>query len=98
MANYVSATSDKSRKKAIRKLLTGFLGLHLFYVGRVKAGIIRLLIGLAAWVGFIIGGLMLKDYLNVVVGIVILLLFKVPDLIKLQLGKFQDNIGQYLRE
>ena len=41
MANYVTGTSDKSRKVAIILcLLGGFFGLHRFYVGRIGSGIL----------------------------------------------------------
>ena len=98
MANYTTATSDKSKKTAIKKLWIGCIGLHLFYVGRIKAGIIRLVLGLIFWVGFILGGIAAKEYTMPVVGVLLLVLVNLPDLIKLHLGKFQDNVGQYLRE
>ena len=31
-------------------------------------------------------------------GIFMLLVFNVPDLIRLKLGKFRDNVGDYLRQ
>lgn len=44
MANYVTATSDKKKATALLLcLFGGFLGLHLFYVGRIGKGILYLL-------------------------------------------------------
>ena len=44
MPNYVSITSDKSRKTAfIICLFFGVLGFHYFYVGRYGRGILALL-------------------------------------------------------
>ena len=43
MPNYVTITSDKSKKGAfIRCLLGGLLGWHYFYVGRYSRGILAL--------------------------------------------------------
>ena len=97
MANYVSQTSDKSKKKAIKLLLSGGLGFHLFYVGRIKAGIIRFILGLILWVGFIIGGIAISEWGMVLMGIALLVLLNIFDMIKLFLGTFKDNIGSHLR-
>jgi len=43
MANYVTQTSDKQKKKALICCLLGLVGLggiHMFYVGRIGAGIL----------------------------------------------------------
>ena len=41
MANYVTQTSDKSKKTAlILCILGGFFGLHLFYVGKIGKGLL----------------------------------------------------------
>lgn len=42
MANYTTQTSSKSKRKALKLLLCGGVGLHLFYVGKIGAGILRL--------------------------------------------------------
>ena len=46
MANYVSVTSDKSKKTAlILCIFLGFLGFHYFYVGRFGRGLLALFTG-----------------------------------------------------
>ncbi|MDR1101657.1 MAG: TM2 domain-containing protein, partial [Clostridiales bacterium] len=46
MANYVTQTSDKSKKTALLLCVLGGIvclhGLHLFYVGRIGKGILYL--------------------------------------------------------
>lgn len=75
-ANYVSVTSDKSKKGAFfRCLFGGIFGWHYFYVGRFFRG---LLCPLTIGNFFIVGNCI--------------------DLWKIRHGKFQDNIGQYLRK
>lgn len=96
MANYTTSVSDKSKGKAIKLLALGGIGLHLFYVGRIKAGLIRAVIGILLWVLFI-DGIAEGQTPMIVSGILLLVLFNIPDLIKLSLGKFKDNIGNYLR-
>jgi len=46
MANYVTNTSDKSKKKALLLCCAGFVaigGLHYFYVGRYAKGLLYLM-------------------------------------------------------
>lgn len=97
MANYTTSTSDKSKKKAIKRLLAGGIGLHLFYVGRIKAGIVRFILGLFLWIGFIFGGIAISKWQMVLAGLALLVLFNVFDLVKLLLGTFKDNVGNNLR-
>ena len=41
MANYVAVTSDKKRKVALLLcIFLGWLGFHLFYVGRIGKGLL----------------------------------------------------------
>lgn len=98
MSTYTTSTSDKSKKAAIKRLLWGGIGLHLFYVGRIKAGIIRFMLGIIVWIGFIIGGIAISEFDMSLTGIVLLILLNVTDLVKLLMGTFRDNIGNYLRE
>lgn len=46
MANYVTNTSDKSKKTALMLcIFGGIFGLHHFYVGRIGKGILYLFTG-----------------------------------------------------
>ena len=97
MANYTTSTSDKSRDKAV-KLLCGGIGLHYFYVGRIRAGLIHCIIGLALYGMIVMSILDAELHAAILPGIFMLLVFNVPDLIRLKLGKFRDNVGDYLRQ
>lgn len=98
MANYTASTSDKSRDRAVKLLLCGGIGLHYFYVGRIKAGLIHCVIGLALYGAIVASILDAELHAAILPGILMLLAFNVPDLIRLKLGKFRDNVGDYLRQ
>lgn len=98
MANYTTSTSDKSRDRAVKLLLCGGIGLHYFYVGRIKAGLIHCVIGLALYGAIVASILDAELHAAILPGILMLLAFNVPDLIRLKLGKFRDNVGDYLRQ
>lgn len=98
MANYTTSTSDKSRDKAVKLLLCGGIGLHYFYVGRIRAGLIHCVIGLALYGTIVASILDAELHAAILPGIFMLLVFNVPDLIRLKLGKFRDNVGDYLRQ
>lgn len=97
MPNYVSQTSDKSKKKAIIRLLIGGIGLHYFYVGRIKHGVIRMIISLFLW-GVIVTSISEGVPQATDACIILLVAINLFDLARLCLGKFQDNAGQYLRQ
>ena len=100
MANYTTSTSDRSKDKAIRLLLCGGIGLHYFYVGRIKAGLVHVTIGLIFWMGVLAAlfeGVGSEKLVSLWV-LFLLACFNVPDLIRLKLGKFRDNVGDYLRQ
>ena len=97
MANYTTNTSDKLKKKAKKLLLMGGLGFHLFYVGRIKFGIVRFIIGVLLWVLFFTG-IAEGEFGMIFGGIVFLVIFNAVDYIKLCLGTFRDNVGAFLRE
>ena len=55
MANYVTSTSDKSKKVAlILCVLLGMLGFHYFYVGRIGKGLLYLFTGGLFCIGWLI--------------------------------------------
>lgn len=97
MANYGTVTSDKSKAKAKKLLLYGGLGLHYFYVGRIKAGIGHFLLGLISYI-MIIGGVVDKTWWTLIIGLLYLAVANLIDLYKISMGKFKDNVGQFLRE
>lgn len=96
MANYTTATSDKSKKKALILLIVGGIGLHLFYVGRIKPGLIRFVLGVLCWV-LIIAGIGEQTAEMIFSGVAFLIIFNIVDLVKLLLGTFRDNVGAALR-
>lgn len=55
MANYVTQTSDKSKKTAlILCVFGGFFGIHQFYVGKIGSGILYLFTGGLFMFGWIV--------------------------------------------
>lgn len=57
MANYSTITSDKSKKTAMWLCLLGFIGIggiHDFYLGKIGAGIIKLITANWFFIGTIV--------------------------------------------
>lgn len=96
MANYTTISSDKSKAKAKKLLLLGGLGFHLFYVGRIKYGLVRFILGILLWVLFFTG-IADGEFAMIFTGLLVLLAINLIDYIKLSLGTFKDNIGAHLR-
>lgn len=97
MANYTTNVSDKSKSKCKRLMLIGGLGFQYFYVGKIKAGLIRTILGILLWV-LLISGISEGESAMIVAGIGFLLAINLFELVKLSLGKFRDNIGNYVRQ
>lgn len=97
MANYTTSTSDKSKSKAIKLLLLGGIGLHLFYVGRIRHGLIRAFFCILFW-SLLISGISEGEAAMIATGIGFITVFNLPDLFKLLLGTFRDNVGNCLRQ
>ncbi len=97
MANYVSLSSDKTKAGARRRLLLGGIGLQYFYVGRLKVGFIRLLIGVLLW-SLVIAGFAEHEKAMTVSGIVALVVINLVELAIIGLGRFRDNTGAFLRQ
>lgn len=98
MANYTSNTSDKRKKTALIWWLIGGIGLfgfEYFYVGKIKAGLIKTVLGI-----FIIVCIVAMNGTEpqVPMGILFWLIFSIPNLVRLALGVFKDNVGQNLRQ
>ena len=96
MANYTTISSDKSKSKAKKLLVLGGLGFHLFYVGRIKYGLVRFILGILLWVLFFTG-IADGEFSMIFTGILVLLVINLVDYIKLSLGTFKDNVGARLR-
>ena len=89
MVKYATAVSDKSKSKAIKwePLLLGGLGFHLFYVGRIKAALVRFVLGALFW-GLLIDGIAEGLFPLILSGIGCLIVFNIFDFVKLKLGTF----------
>lgn len=99
MSTYTTGTSDKKKRKALIWWLVGLvglLGLENLYVGKIKMGLIRIVIGLL-WAGITFTAFGDPDVPNIVF-ILIWVAIAIPNLFKILLGTFHDNIGNALRE
>lgn len=98
MANYTTSTSDKLKKKALMWWLIGAIGLfgfENFYVGKIKAGLIRAVIGVFFAMGFYA---MFTEAPDVTPAVIIMwLVIALPNLFRILLGTFRDNVGNALR-
>lgn len=99
MPKYTTATSDKKKKTALKWWAIGFLGLfgvENFYVGKIKKGIIRFIVGIFILLSlYAIGG----DFEGrVPVCIVFWAIAALPNFFKIVMGVFRDNVGEPLRE
>ncbi len=100
MSMYTTNTSDKKKKTAIIFWAIGalgLLGLEYFYVGKIKTGAIRLLVGV-----FILALCFIAPDEGVpqltTVLIVIWVIIALINLSQILFGKFKDNVGAPLRE
>ena len=95
MSQYTTNTSDKSKKSALVRSLFGF-GLPYFYVGRIKNGIVGALISFFEW-GVLITCIQNKEtFCGIFIAVIIVT--NLATTFTVMMGKFQDNIGNYLRE
>ena len=99
MPKYTTATSDKKKKTALKWWAIGcfgLLGIENFYVGKIKKGIIRFIIGIFILLSlYAMGG----DFEGrVPVGIVFWAIASLPNFFKIVMGVFRDNVGEPLRE
>ncbi len=102
MATYTAQTSDRRKKKVLISWLIGFIGLlgfEYFYVGLIKKGLIRLILGL-----FMIGlffaasdGTEAMTALRTMI-IIVWIVLALFNLIRILLGIFRDNVGSPVRE
>lgn len=97
MANYTTSASDKKKKTAMifwAVGLLGLLGLENFYVGKMKAGFIRLGIGLICVMGIYA---IITETSTGPVWLIIWAVVSLPNLFKILMGVFKDNVGAPLR-
>lgn len=97
MSQYTTNTSDKKKVKALRWWLIGcigLLGLENFYVGKVKNGIVRLILGLCVLSA--IAQIFFTP--EVIAGILLWAIIAFPNFIRIKMGVFKDNVGDPLRE
>lgn len=105
MANYAARTSDRKKKDALRWWAIGCLGifgLENFYVGKIKKGSIRIVIGFFALMCIISLLIPQTDDIPFPAKLFSILLIwailGLPNFIKLKLGTFRDNVGAPVRE
>lgn len=106
MASYTTPTSDKSKLEALswwRRGIFGFLGLEYFYVGKVKVGAIRSIIGSFLLLGMLsniissakmgLSGILAWLLLTVIIWAI----SAMPNYYRIKIGVFRDNVGLPLR-
>ena len=97
MSQYTTNTSDKSKKAALVRSLFGF-GLPYFYVGRIKSGIIRFVVSFFEWLAFISVFASREAQTPWGLLLAIIIVTNLATTFTVMMGKFQDNVGNYLRE
>lgn len=98
MAKYTTNTSDKRKKTTLvwwAVGLLGLLGLEYFYVGKLKVGFGRLCIGLLLVASMYA---MAGTEAMVPISLIVWAVAAIPDLVRILLGMFKDNVGQPIRE
>ncbi len=99
MANFTSNASDKSKKTALLIWAIGalgFLGLENFYVGKIKNGLIHVVLG-AFGLMTVYTMANMGDNMVIPMSIIVWAIFGGPNFVKLLLGSFRDNVGAPLR-
>lgn len=98
MSQYTTNTSDKKKKKALLFWAIGcigILGFEYFYVGRIKNGIIRLIIGVFILLSF---SAMQGTDSAFPVTFIFWAIAALPNLFRIFFGVFRDNTNVALRE
>lgn len=101
MANYTTNASDFTKGQVMRAWLigaVGTLGCHYFKVGRIKAGIVHLIIGALLWLSFFSAVVSASKASGAIGVLLILAAISIFDLVRIQLGTFRDNVGAAVRE
>lgn len=100
MSTYITNTSDRKKGDALKQWkigLFGFLGLEYFYVGKMKAGIIRIIIAIVLIVGFL-ASIVQNGIISIPIILVVWAIVSLPNLYRIKIGTFKDNAGAILRE
>lgn len=113
MSQYTTNVSDKRKGIARHRFLIsgfGMLGLHYFYVGKVKRGLVHLfasfiflMVLFSIWTATVNtntgAAYTIVDKLGTTAFLVVIaVILNVRTFCNIQMGKFKDNIGAYLRE
>ena len=97
MANYTTNTSDKKKKTALAFWAIGalgVLGLENFYVGKIKNGLLHTFFGLLVIMSMVA---LAGNEALIPMSIVLWAIAALPNLLKLLLGVFKDNVGSPIR-
>ena len=102
MANYTTNASDKSKKIALKFWLIGvlgLLGLENFYVGKFKKGLQHVAVGVIYFMTVYVM-ISTKQYgLEYLAALAVFwMIISLPNLFKILLGVFKDNLDQPLRQ
>lgn len=98
---YVTGTSDKKKGKCLKcwAMGLGIIGFEYYYVGKIMKGIGRSFISSFVLFMFFSGLFGTPEEKPILVtGIIIWIILALSNLIKILLGKFTDNVGNYVRE
>jgi len=106
MSQYVTNTSDRRKGKALLCWFIGafgVLGFENFYVGKIKNGLIHFFVGLIVSIliiSLVYGIVVHPEDLNweLPTAIAFWAIAALPNLCKILIGTFRDNIGNALRE
>lgn len=107
MSKYTTNTSDRKKKTATLWWAIGAIGLlgfEYFYVGKIKKGIIKTIIGIFLIMAFstIISASPASTGIDkggaVATTVIMWAIFSVPNFVRISLGVFRDNVGAALRE
>lgn len=99
MSQYTTNTSDKKKQKALLFWAIGCIGLlgfENFYVGKIKNGFIRTIIGVLLMLSF--SAMRGETDAAIPVTFIFWAIVSLPNLFKILLGTFKDNTNVALRE
>lgn len=96
----MGSSGDKTKLIAgLLAIFLGFFGIHKFYLGYQKEGIIRLVISIILLIfAFVIGGMLFTNIFGYIgkIGLVVMFAFNIFDAVKIFTNKATDSNGAYL--